>query len=54
MSMHWNTYLVRLNPDVNGMDAWQERMPPPRHTARRHLLQHRAIGSTRDLISLPT
>ena len=24
--MHWNTYLVRLNPDVNSMDAWQERL----------------------------
>ena len=24
--MHWDTYLVRLNPDVSGMDAWQERM----------------------------
>ena len=26
MTMHWNTYLVRLNPDVNDMDAWQERL----------------------------
>lgn len=26
MTMHWDTYLVRLNPDVNGMDAWQERL----------------------------
>lgn len=24
--MHWDTYLVRLNPDVSGMDAWQERL----------------------------
>lgn len=24
MTMHWDTYLVRLNPDVSGMDAWQE------------------------------
>ena len=26
MTMHWDTYLVRLNPDVNCMDAWQERL----------------------------
>lgn len=26
MAMHWNTYLVRLYPDVNHMDAWEERM----------------------------
>lgn len=26
MTMHWNTYLVRLYPDVNHMDAWEERM----------------------------
>ena len=26
MTMHWDTYLVRLNPDVNCMDTWQERM----------------------------
>ena len=26
MTMHWDTYLVRLNPDVSGMDAWQERL----------------------------
>lgn len=26
MTMHWNTYLVRLYPDVNRMDAWEERM----------------------------
>lgn len=26
MTMHWNTYLVRLYPDVNHMDAWDERM----------------------------
>lgn len=26
MTMHWNTYLVRLYTDVNRMDAWEERM----------------------------
>lgn len=26
MTMHWDTYLVRLNPDVSSMDAWQERL----------------------------
>lgn len=26
MAMHWNTYLVRLYPDVNHMDAWEERI----------------------------
>ena len=26
MTMHWNTYLVRLYPDVNHMDVWEERM----------------------------
>lgn len=26
MTMHWNTYLVRLYTDVNHMDAWDERM----------------------------
>lgn len=26
MTMHWKTYLVRLYPDVNRMDAWEERM----------------------------
>ena len=24
--MHWDTYLVRLNPDVNSMNAWKERL----------------------------
>lgn len=26
MTMHWNTYLVRLYTDVNHMNAWDERM----------------------------
>lgn len=26
MTMHWDTYLVRRNPDVNSMDAWRERL----------------------------
>lgn len=26
MTVHWNTYLVRLYTDVNHMDAWEERM----------------------------
>lgn len=26
MTMHWNTYLVRLYTDVNHMDTWEERM----------------------------
>lgn len=26
MTMHWNTYLVRLNPDVNDMDERMERL----------------------------
>ena len=26
MSMHWNSYLVRLYPEATSMDAWQERM----------------------------
>ena len=26
MTMHWDTYLVRRNPDVNSMDTWKERL----------------------------
>lgn len=41
MTMHWKTYLVRLYPDVNRMDAWEERMRRTQLITSKHL--HRFI-----------
>ena len=46
MTMHWNTYLVRLYTDVNHMDAWEER------TRRTQLITEGFIRPQADEIAL--